>query len=103
MGSQLAEGVGSPLVLPRRHVASWFEATREERASLLELLDKVKVLLDEECHPNGYNVGFNVGSAAGQTVMHLHVHIIPRYAGDVDDPTGGIRNVIPGRGSYLRL
>jgi diadenosine tetraphosphate (Ap4A) HIT family hydrolase len=58
--------------------------------------------LDEELHPDGFNVGFNAGTAAGQTVQHLHVHVIPRFHGDMDDPRGGVRHVIPSRGNYVR-
>jgi diadenosine tetraphosphate (Ap4A) HIT family hydrolase len=93
---------GHTLVVPRRLMVTWFEATREEQLAILELVDVVKRALDEERRPDGYNVGFNAGAAAGQTVMHLHVHVIPRYAGDMDDPRGGVRHVIPGRGNYLR-
>jgi diadenosine tetraphosphate (Ap4A) HIT family hydrolase len=65
------------------------------------MVDDVKHRLDTEHQPNGYNIGINVGSAAGQTVFHLHVHVIPRYDGDMDDPRGGVRHVIPGRGNYI--
>lgn len=91
---------GHTLLVPRRKVPTWFEATREEQCSLLELLDVVKRSLDLEFRPAGYNVGFNAGIAAGQTVMHLHVHVIPRHAGDVPDPRGGVRGVIPSRQKY---
>ncbi|WP_437316326.1 DEAD/DEAH box helicase family protein [Sorangium sp. So ce385] len=92
---------GHTLVIPRRLVPTWFDATAEERAAIFELVDTVKRHLDAELHPDGYNVGINAGEAAGQTVMHLHVHVIPRFCGDVDDPRGGVRHVIPGRGNYL--
>ncbi len=91
---------GHTLVIPRRHVASWFDASAEERAAILELIDLTKSNLDNGLGPAGYNIGINVGGAAGQTVMHLHVHVIPRFAGDVDDPSGGVRFVIPERGDY---
>lgn len=68
---------------------------------MFELVDEVKRALDERLHPDGYNIGINAGEAAGQTVPHLHVHVIPRYRGDVDDPRGGVRHVIPGKGNYL--
>ncbi len=93
---------GHTLVIPRRHVASWFDASAEERAAILELIDLTKSDLDHGLAPAGYNIGINVGDAAGQTVMHLHVHVIPRFAGDVDDPSGGVRFVIPERGDYRR-
>lgn len=92
---------GHSLVIPFREVATWFEASAEERVAIFHLVDEVKARLDEEFHPDGYNVGFNAGAAAGQTVPHLHVHVIPRYRGDVPDPTGGVRHTIPGRGNYL--
>jgi diadenosine tetraphosphate (Ap4A) HIT family hydrolase len=92
---------GHTLVVPHRQVATWFEATREEQHALLDLVDEVKRQLDAELSPAGYNVGFNAGRAAGQTVWHLHVHVIPRFDGDMDDPRGGVRHVIPGKGNYL--
>jgi len=92
---------GHTLVIPRRLVATWFDATAEERAAIFDLVDEVKAQLDAGTpKPDGYNIGINAGPAAGQTVMHLHVHVIPRYAGDVDDPRGGVRHVIPGKGNY---
>ena len=93
---------GHALVVPRRLIATWWEATDQERADLLALVDEVKRQLDAELQPDGYNVGFNAGAAAGQTVGHLHIHVIPRYRGDMPDPRGGIRHVIPGRGNYLQ-
>lgn len=92
---------GHALVVPRRVIATWWEATEDERADILALVDEVKRRLDGELQPDGYNVGFNAGAAAGQTVGHLHVHVIPRYRGDVPDPRGGVRHVIPGKGNYL--
>src|SRR5512147_786006 len=91
---------GHLLVHTRRHVATYFEATRAERTALFELVDAAKTLLDERFRPAGYNIGINVGAAAGQTIAHLHVHLIPRYPGDVDDPRGGVRGVIPARQKY---
>lgn len=93
---------GHTLVITRRVITTWFEATRDEHLAVLELVDAVKSQLDEQLQPAGYNVGFNAGVVAGQTVMHLHVHVIPRYPGDVEDPRGGVRHVIPSRGNYLR-
>ena len=93
---------GHALVVPHRVIATWFEASKEERQAIFELVDEVKRLLDARTPaPDGYNIGINCGEAAGQTVMHLHVHVIPRYRGDVPDPTGGVRHVIPGKGNYL--
>jgi diadenosine tetraphosphate (Ap4A) HIT family hydrolase len=86
--------------MPRRHVASLFEATEAERRALWQALGRARAALEREFHPDGYNLGVNDGAAAGQTVMHLHVHLIPRYRGDVADPRGGVRHCIPGRGYY---
>ena len=92
---------GHTLVVPRRVVPTWFEATEDERRSLMSLVSEVKHILDDRFDPDGYNIGINAGEAAGQTVMHLHVHVIPRYRGDMDDPRGGVRHVIPEEGNYL--
>jgi len=91
---------GHALIIPRRHVASFFETTEEERQAMLKLLDEVKAALDKEFKPDGYNIGINGGAAAGQTVMHLHIHLIPRYAGDRADPRGGVRWIIPEKAAY---
>ena len=91
---------GHLLLIPYRHIPTLFDATDAELATLLALVREAKDLLDERFHPDGYNIGVNVGTAAGQTVMHLHVHVIPRYAGDMEDPRGGVRGVIPERRGY---
>ena len=88
---------GHLLLVPRRHVATWFDADEREKAALLRAIDDALDVIESTVgrRPDGYNVGFNAGEAAGQTVMHLHIHVIPRYRGDVDDPRGGIRGAIP--------
>ena len=91
---------GHLLLIPFRHVANLFDATDAELAALLALVREGKALLDGRFHPDGYNIGVNVGEAAGQTVMHLHVHLIPRYAGDVPDPRGGVRGAVPEKRVY---
>lgn len=91
---------GHTLIIPRRHVASFFEVTLEERVALFEQLENAKIALDKEFSPDGFNVGINDGQAAGQTVMHLHIHLIPRYIGDRSDPRGGVRWVIPEKADY---
>lgn len=78
---------------PKRHVVSLFDATQEEVMSIWKLIEEVKEALDQRFHPDGYNVGVNVGASAGQTIFHMHVHVIPRYDGDVEDPRGGIRKI----------
>ena len=91
---------GHLLLIPFRHIPTLFDATDGEHAALLALVREAKTLLDEHFHPDGYNIGVNVRAAAGQTVMHLHVHVIPRYAGDVDDPRGGVRGAVPEKRVY---
>jgi diadenosine tetraphosphate (Ap4A) HIT family hydrolase len=91
---------GHTLIILRRHVPDFFLVTSEELAAIHELLGCMKAQLESGHHPGGYNVGVNIGATAGQTMMHVHVHLIPRYAGDVTDPRGGIRNVLPGKGPY---
>ena len=91
---------GHTLIIPKRHVGSFFAVTAEERDALFALLADAKSVLDSEFHPDGYNVGINDGIAAGQTVLHLHVHLIPRYAGDRHDPRGGVRWIIPEKADY---
>lgn len=91
---------GHLLLIPFRHVASYFDTSDEERRALLQLLDHAKTLLDARHTPAGYNIGVNVGDVAGQTIMHVHLHLIPRYPGDVENPRGGVRGVIPARQCY---
>jgi diadenosine tetraphosphate (Ap4A) HIT family hydrolase len=91
---------GHLLIIPRRHVADFFLTTEEEKAAMLSLLDKAKIFIDGKHAPAGYNVGVNVGEVAGQTVMHVHMHLIPRYQGDLENPRGGVRGVIPSKQSY---
>jgi diadenosine tetraphosphate (Ap4A) HIT family hydrolase len=91
---------GHTLVIPARHVGTFFSTTAEERSGLLSLLDTAKQQLDAEFAPAGYNIGINDGAAAGQTVPHLHIHLIPRYPLDRDDPRGGVRWVIPQKAKY---
>jgi diadenosine tetraphosphate (Ap4A) HIT family hydrolase len=93
-------GKGHVLVVPFRHVANFFELTEAERKAAFELVWQAQAKLDRDLHPEGYNVGVNVGPAAGQTVMHVHIHLIPRYRGDVPDPRGGVRFVIPEKAKY---
>jgi diadenosine tetraphosphate (Ap4A) HIT family hydrolase len=92
---------GHTLIVPRRHVETYFDATSEEQAEIWLAVLAVRRELDAALAPDGYNVGFNAGAAAGQTVMHLHVHVIPRRHGDVEDPRGGVRGVIPAKQKYV--
>lgn len=86
---------GHALIIPRRHVASYFDLTEAERTEMQEMLIAMKLRMDAELKPDGYNFGVNAGRAAGQTIEHVHMHLIPRYDGDMADPRGGVRGVIP--------
>ncbi len=108
MANDLAIGIrdgfpvsnGHTLVIPKRHVGSFFETTPDERKALFDLLDAAKNALTTEFQPAAYNIGINDGPAAGQTVPHLHIHLIPRYADDDSDPRGGIRKIFPKKANY---
>lgn len=91
---------GHTLVIPRRHMASFFELSADERQGLLALLDQARAELLVSHAPQGFNIGINDGPAAGQTVPHLHIHLMPRYSGDQPDPRGGVRWVIPEKAKY---
>ena len=91
---------GHSLIIPKRHVGSFFEITDIERAALFKLLDRAKALVSDLHQPDGFNIGINDGAAAGQTVPHLHIHLIPGYYGDLADPRGGVRWVIPDKADY---
>jgi diadenosine tetraphosphate (Ap4A) HIT family hydrolase len=89
---------GHVLVIPKRHVADFFHMTAEEQSAVLALLSEIQKSIQKQHSPDGYNIGVNVGKAGGQSRMHVHMHLIPRYAGDVPDPRGGIRCVLSGSG-----
>lgn len=91
---------GHCLIIPFRHVADFFATTTEERQAMLSLADAAKLMIDRDFGASGYNLGINVGVVAGQTVPHVHLHLIPRYPGDVDNPRGGVRGVIPSKQNY---
>ena len=92
--------LGHALIIPRRHVASLFELDIDEQREMIELLAHARSRLLEERQPNAFNIGINDGVAAGQTVMHLHIHLIPRYLGDRLDPRGGVRWIFPDKADY---
>ena len=91
---------GHTLVIPKRHVATIWEMTADEYIDAFDLVRRVKDQLQKEFEPQGFNIGVNCEEAGGQTVFHAHIHIIPRYTGDVAHPRGGVRNIIPGKGNY---
>lgn len=91
---------GHTLIIPKRHITSYFDLTSQELEDVMNLLGNTKKLLTQNYAPDAFNVGINDGPAAGQTVNHLHIHLIPRYQGDVPDPRGGVRWVIPDKADY---
>ena len=103
LGDSFPASPGHALLVPRRHIPDWFSADAELQTVLTRAIETAKKEIEKTHRPDGYNIGLNVGAAAGQTVFHLHVHVIPRYAGDVADPRGGIRYAIPHDGLLQRL
>jgi diadenosine tetraphosphate (Ap4A) HIT family hydrolase len=91
---------GHALIIPKKHCSDYFDLPFKEQSACWFMVNKVKKIVSEKFNPDGFNVGVNVNSAAGQTVPHIHLHLIPRYKGDVKNPTGGVRNVIPTKGDY---
>ena len=88
---------GHLLIIPFRHTPDYFSLTGEEKQAMTGLIDECRTLTDDKFSPDGYNIGYNIGEAAGQTVMHCHCHFIPRYIGDTDNPRGGVRRVVAGK------
>jgi len=91
---------GHFLVIPKRHCADYFDISDAEREELWSLVNAGKKVAEQKHQPDGYNIGINVGHWAGQSIHHLHIHVIPRYQGDVENPKGGVRGVIPARKNY---
>jgi len=91
---------GHTLIVSKRHMANYFDLTKGEVESMQQMLTRVKKILDVKFHPDGYNIGVNVNEAAGQSVLHVHMHLIPRYKGDVENPRDGVRGVIPEKQNY---
>jgi diadenosine tetraphosphate (Ap4A) HIT family hydrolase len=91
---------GHTLIIPRRHEPDFFSLTADEQAALVALVNPVRAVLAARYHPDAYNLGVNAGKAAGQTILHAHLHVIPRYAGDVAEPRGGVRWVLPETARY---
>ncbi len=91
---------GHCLIVTKRHVAEFFDATKEEKLAIFELIDQMKVITDKKLSPDGYNIGVNIGKAGGQSVPHIHIHMMPRYLGDIENPRGGVRGVIPKKQKY---
>jgi diadenosine tetraphosphate (Ap4A) HIT family hydrolase len=91
---------GHTLIIPKRHIGSFFDLSPDEREDLMSLVSNAKAELATEFKPDGFNIGINDGPVAGQTVPHLHIHLIPRYKGDMADPRGGVRWIIPDKADY---
>tara|TARA_B100001989_G_C24283489_1_gene337533 strand:+ start:8 stop:370 length:363 start_codon:yes stop_codon:yes gene_type:complete len=91
---------GHCLIIPHRIYSNYFDSTEEEIVGLQKLLIETKKTIDKKYKPNGYNIGINCGEVSGQTVPHVHIHLIPRYYGDMDNPQGGVRGVIPKKQKY---
>ncbi len=93
---------GHTLIVPVRHCPDFFDLSPEEMAACMDLLVGERRALDDELRPDGYNIGVNVGPAGGQSVLHAHIHLIPRYSGDHPNPRGGVRQIIPWKADYPR-
>lgn len=91
---------GHTLIVSKRHIANYFDLTKEEQKDCFTLLNKLKELIQSKYNPDGFNVGININKSAGQTIPHVHIHVIPRYQGDVVEPRGGVRGVIPSKKNY---
>jgi diadenosine tetraphosphate (Ap4A) HIT family hydrolase len=91
---------GHCLIISKNLKETFFDLSTNEREELFRLIDVVKEIIEKEHLPDAYNIGMNCGVAAGQSVMHFHCHLIPRYTGDMENPKGGIRYCIPSKGSY---
>lgn len=91
---------GHLLIIPKEHVETYFDANEQQIIAIHNLISQGKELLDQQYSPDGYNIGVNIGHYGGQTVHHLHFHLIPRYKGDIEDPRGGIRKAIPNLVKY---
>ncbi len=91
---------GHAVIVPRRHEPDFFSLSADEQGAVMALVNPVRTALDREFSPDGYNLGVNAGRAAGQTIMHTHLHVIPRYSGDVPEPRGGVRWVLPETARY---
>lgn len=91
---------GHMIFMTKRHCETFFDTTKEERLALFELIDEAKKIIDSKFHPDGYNIGVNCNKAGGQSVMHVHIHLIPRYLGDVENPKGGVRGIIQNKQAY---
>lgn len=100
MFDQYPVSPGHTLIISKRHISNYFELTDEEKNACWNLVEEVKTVLKEKYNPDGWNIGINCGSVAGQTVFHFHCHFIPRFKGDMENPEGGVRHSVEGMGYY---
>jgi diadenosine tetraphosphate (Ap4A) HIT family hydrolase len=91
---------GHALIIPKRHCEDYFNLTFQDQSDCFLMLNKVKEIVSLKFNPDGFNIGINVGEKAGQTIQHVHIHLIPRFNGDVEEPKGGVRGVIPNKQKY---
>ena len=91
---------GHALIIPKNHCSDYFDLTKEEQSELWSLVNSVKEIVQNKYNPDGFNIGVNINESAGQTISHVHIHLIPRHIGDVDEPRGGVRGVIPEKRDY---
>lgn len=92
---------GHALVIPKRHISNYFDLSIHDQRACWLMVNRIKDILTYNYQPDGFNIGINVNPSGGQTIFHVHIHIIPRYKFDIKDPTGGVRNIIPNLGNYL--
>lgn len=92
--------LGHTLIIPKKHISNYFDLTIEEQQQMWDIVNKCKSIIQKIYSPDGYNIGINIGKLAGQTVQHVHIHLIPRYKGDVENPRGGVRGAIPDKQNY---
>jgi len=91
---------GHVLIISKRYVSSYFDLTEEEQNNMWHVVNICKAIIQRDYNPDGFNIGINIGEIAGQTVPHVHIHLIPRYKGDVENPRGGVRGIIPNKQNY---
>ena len=93
---------GHALIIPKRHCQNYFDLTKQEQKDCWIIVNEVKQILSQKFNPDGFNIGININEAAGQTIDHVHIHLIPRYKGDIENPEGGVRGVIPDKRMYRK-
>jgi len=93
---------GHSLIIPKNHITNYFKLSQHEYYASFLVLNRVQGIIQKKFKPNGFNIGLNIGETAGQTIDHIHIHLIPRYIGDCENPVGGIRNIFPLKANYIQ-